>query len=113
MYQKRDYSETASVGQSEWYWDKPGLWQIYTSGKYHLAPFLAATAIRSLVGTCCTAKGLIEATARLMESFLSSRGTSVWGKPTLLVIEVWVKGFMDFDRGVDLEGSLCWGSLLV
>ncbi len=39
-----------------------------TSGKYHLAPCLAPSAIRSLVDTCWTAKGLTEATARLMDS---------------------------------------------
>lgn len=39
-----------------------------TSGKYHLAPCLDPTAILSLVGTCWTAKGLIDDTALLNES---------------------------------------------
>jgi len=39
-----------------------------TSGKYHLAPFLAPTAILSLVDTCWTANGLIDETALLNES---------------------------------------------
>ena len=41
---------------------------INTSEKYHLEPFLAPTAILSLVGTCCTANGLIDETALLIES---------------------------------------------
>ena len=83
-----------------------------TSGKYHLDPFLAPTAILSLVGTCCTAKGLIDATALLIESLLAIINTSVWSETTLLIVEVWVESFMDFDRGINLKSGLGWGSFL-
>jgi hypothetical protein len=68
-YQQMDCSEMASVDQSELCWGKPVLRKVLTSGKYHLEPFFELTAKRSLVGICWTAKGFIEATALLIESF--------------------------------------------
>jgi hypothetical protein len=67
-YQQRDCSEMANADQSEWCWGKPMSDTKDTSGKYHLEPFLELTAKRSLVGTCCTANGFIDATALLIES---------------------------------------------
>ena len=42
--------------------------QKYTSGPHHLSPYLSARPTLSVVGTCCKAKGLIEAMALLKEA---------------------------------------------
>ena len=84
-----------------------------TSGKYHLEPCLAPTAILSLVDTCWTAKGFIDATALLIESEnVNDSNTGIWGESSLLVVYVWVKGFVDFDRWVNFHCWFGWGSFL-
>ena len=71
---------------------------INTSEKYHLPPFLAPTAILSLVGTCCTANGLTDETALLIESINDYRCcTCVGGETSMLEVQVRIQSFMNFD----------------
>jgi hypothetical protein len=90
----------------------------YTSGKYHLAPFLVPTAIRSLVDTCWTANGLIEAIDLLIESihfieiYIIDYYTSIWSKSTLFIIQIRIKCFMNLDWWINLNGGLGWSTFL-
>ena len=111
-YQRMGCSEMASVDRNRFDLDMPEIDILCTSWTYHLDPLRIPTAIRSLVATCCTAKGLIEATALLIESTYYFIFTSIRGKATLLKVQIWIKSFMNFNWWINFESCWSWGSFL-